>query len=87
MKTFQPARVMEIRQALGLSRAELATRIGASRQLVWAWETGVHVPGSTFLMRLAGLTGANLESFFAESKDRQVRSGPKIGRKSRKRAA
>jgi len=70
MQTFQPARVTELRKGLGLTRPQLARKLGVCRQLVWAWEEGVHVPSSTPLMRLARLTGANLESFFADRQDR-----------------
>jgi transcriptional regulator with XRE-family HTH domain len=62
--TFQPDRFRALRDALGLSRAELATRLGVTRQLIWMYETGRHTPSAPVLLRLGQLTGARLESFY-----------------------
>jgi len=62
--TFRYSRIRTLRQALGLSRAELADRLDVTRQLVWAWEQGQHVPSAVALMRFSQMTGCKIESFF-----------------------
>jgi transcriptional regulator with XRE-family HTH domain len=72
---FRPDRVSELRKALGLSQAEFARRIQVSRQIVSHWEAGKYVPSSEVLMRMVSITGAKIESFFAEEPHAQfVRS-------------
>lgn len=68
---FRSERMQELREALGLNRAEFARRLGVSRQMIAFYEEGRHVPGTEVLMTLVSLTGAKLESFFVESQDRQ----------------
>lgn len=65
--SFRHARIAEIRKALGLTQAEFARRVGVSRQLVSFWEQGKNVPGAEILMRIVRVTGAKIDSFFAES--------------------
>jgi transcriptional regulator with XRE-family HTH domain len=65
--TFQPQRIVEIRRVLGLSRAEFARKLNVTRQLVWAWERGRHVPTLEILARLADMTGAKLDSFLGSA--------------------
>jgi putative transcriptional regulator len=68
---FKPDRVTEIRTALGLTRAEFARRLGVSRQMVAFYEEGRYVPGTEVLMTLVSMTGAKIDSFFADDTDGQ----------------
>jgi len=70
MMRFQSDRVREIREALGLTRAEFARRLGVTRQMVAFYEEGRYVPGTEVLMTLVSMTGAKIESFFADDHDR-----------------
>jgi transcriptional regulator with XRE-family HTH domain len=55
-------RVRELRQARGLTQAELATRSGVSRQLVGAVETGRHLPRVDAALALAAALGVSVEA-------------------------
>lgn len=48
------------RQALEMSRAQLAERLDVSRRMVGLWETGVHAPSSPMQMRLIAEIGVDL---------------------------
>ncbi len=71
MRTFKPARIVALRTALGLSRAEFARKVGVVRSTVWTWEAAHRVPEHASLMKLAELTGGRLDSFFANGSDGQ----------------
>jgi putative transcriptional regulator len=71
MMRFQSDRVREIREALGLTRAEFARRLGVSRQMVAFYEEGRYVPGTEVLMTLVSMTGAKIDSFFVDESDGQ----------------
>jgi transcriptional regulator with XRE-family HTH domain len=49
--------------------SELALRIGVTRQTVWNWEQGRHVPTSPALVRLAKWAGVPASFFFREVDD------------------
>ena len=67
---YQPGRIQQLREALGLTRAEFARRVKVSRQMVSMYEEQGYVPGTEILTRICDVTGAKLESFFAEETDR-----------------
>ena len=67
---YQPGRIQQLREALGLSRAEFARRVRVSRQMIGMYEMEGYVPGTEILTRICDVTGAKLESFFAEEPDR-----------------
>ena len=46
------------------SQAELAERVGVSRQAINAVETGKHVPSLTLAFALAGAFGLRIEDVF-----------------------
>ena len=53
------------------SQAELATRLGVSRQTVNAIETGKYDPSLPLAFQMAGLFGMRIEDIFQPSPDRQ----------------
>ncbi|HZO62499.1 MAG TPA: helix-turn-helix domain-containing protein [Gaiellaceae bacterium] len=57
-------RLRELRQARGLSQAELAGLAGVSRQLVGAAESGRHFPAVDAALRIARALGASVEEVF-----------------------
>lgn len=58
--------VRALREARGLSQAELARRAGASRQLVHIIERGKVVPSAVTALRLAQALGCSVEALFTE---------------------
>lgn len=58
-------RLKEARTAAGLTQAELALRIGASRKTVNTIENGVFVPSTVLALRLAGALGVPVEALFS----------------------
>lgn len=59
-------RLRVLRAERGWSQAELAGRIGVSRQAVNAVETGKHDPSLTLAFRLARLFGLSIEEVFVD---------------------
>lgn len=55
------------RRALGLTQAQLAERVGLSRQALVAIERGQSRPGVDVALRLARILGASVETLFADS--------------------
>jgi transcriptional regulator with XRE-family HTH domain len=74
---FRPERIRELREGLGLTRAEFARRIQVSRQMIAFYEDAGYTPGTGVLMRLIDLTGAKMESFFVNESDRPSVSKPR----------
>lgn len=58
--------VRELRAAQGWSQAELADRLGVSRQTVNAIETGRYDPSLTLAFGIARLFGRPIEGIFVE---------------------
>ena len=57
--------LQEIRKARGLAAAELAQRIGASRQTIYAIEDGSYVPNTAIALRLARVLDVRVEELFS----------------------
>ena len=53
-------RIAAQRQRLGLSQAELAQRVGVTRETMASWESGQSEPRSNRLMTLAGVLEASV---------------------------
>ncbi|HYI49798.1 MAG TPA: helix-turn-helix transcriptional regulator [Allosphingosinicella sp.] len=64
-------RLRVLRAEHGWSQAELAGRIGVSRQAVNAIETGKHDPSLPVAFRLARLFGAGIEDIFDDGGHRE----------------
>jgi putative transcriptional regulator len=64
-------RLRVLRAERGWSQAELAGRIGVSRQAVNAVETGKHDPSLPLAFRLARLFGAGIEEIFDDGEARE----------------
>lgn len=57
-------RIMERRQALGLSQSALAERLGVSFQQLQKYESGQNRVSASRLHRLSAALGCGVESFF-----------------------
>jgi len=65
--TFKPDQIRALREGLGDNQQEFAQRVGVSKQAVSQWESGATEPTIENLLRMVNVTGAKLESFFAEA--------------------
>ena len=65
METQTRTRLQEIRKERGLAAAELARRVGVSRQTIYAIEDGSYVPNTTTALRLARALEARVEDLFS----------------------
>ncbi|MCW5982327.1 MAG: helix-turn-helix domain-containing protein [Bryobacteraceae bacterium] len=59
------SRLSSIRQARGIAAAELARRVGVSRQTIYAIESGSYVPNTSVALRLARELEVSVEDLFA----------------------
>jgi putative molybdopterin biosynthesis protein len=59
------SRLQEIRNARGLAAAELAQRVGVSRQTIYAIEDGSFVPNTAVSLRLARALDVTVEQIFS----------------------
>jgi transcriptional regulator with XRE-family HTH domain len=74
---FVPDRMKAIRVTHGWTRAQLAARLGMTRQLIWAWETGKVIPSAPALVKLGRLVAVPVERFFEPlPADRRTRKEP-----------
>lgn len=58
-------RVREVREAKGLTQAQLAELIGVSRKTVNTVENGVFVPSTVIALKLAQALGQPVEALFS----------------------
>ena len=58
-------RLRELREAEGLTQAQLADLIGVSRKTVNTVENGVFVPSTVIALKLAGALGQPVEGLFS----------------------
>ena len=58
-------RLAEVREACGMSAAELARRAGVSRQTVYAVESGAFVPNTAVALRMAQALGVPVDQLFS----------------------
>ena len=69
-KSFNPDSIRIIREARNLSREEFAAMLGgdASRQLIFAWETGKYNPSVEYLSTIVNALGLkSMDIFFTNS--------------------
>jgi putative transcriptional regulator len=57
-------RIKDVRSELGLTQAELAERVGATRKTVNTVENGVFTPSTTLALKLAQSLGVTVEQLF-----------------------
>jgi len=57
-------RLRELREAKGLTQAQLADLIGVSRKTVNTVENGVFIPSTVVALKLAGALGCSVEQLF-----------------------
>lgn len=54
----------EVRTAAGLTQAELADRVGVSRETINTGENGVFTPSTLLALKIAAVLGTRLEKLF-----------------------
>jgi len=59
------SRLSSIRQSRGIAAADLARRVGVSRQTIYAIESGSYVPNTTVALRLARELEVSVEDLFS----------------------
>ena len=59
-------KIKERREALGLTRVQLADRMGVSKVAVRKWEMGMTNPSADKLPALAGLLGCTIDELFGQ---------------------
>lgn len=57
-------RIKERREALGLTRVQVADRMGVSKVAVRKWETGMAMPNADKLPVLADLLGCTIDALY-----------------------
>ena len=62
-------RLKECRNALDLTQAQLAERVGVTRKTVNTVETGVFVPSTILALKLADALGRSVEELFSLIED------------------
>lgn len=68
IEQFSAARLRELREASGLSRTQLAARVGRTEQTVWLWERG-QVPHPNLFGVIASVLGCAVADLFAPVTD------------------
>lgn len=68
-------RLRELREAAGLSQAELARRTGIAQQSIAVWEAGKSDPGWSKVMKLAEALGVDCRAF--QDQPAKVKKSPK----------
>lgn len=68
-------RLMRLREERGLSRAELARRVGVSNQAATAWERAGSQPHMRHLRRIASVLGVGLEDLSPPVDDEVAAAG------------
>jgi transcriptional regulator with XRE-family HTH domain len=66
-----PKRLRELREAAGVSQAELGRSLGISQQAVGHWEAGNRVPPLDVLVRLAEVLGVTVNDFLEPARKRR----------------
>ena len=59
------ATLKEVREARGLTQAQLAEMIGVSRKTINTVENGVYVPSTVIALKLAAALGTSVEALFS----------------------
>ena len=62
-------RIKELREAAGLSLAELGALVGVSRQAVNQWEAGTTWPSSQILPQLAAALGCGIGDLYEDEEN------------------
>lgn len=58
-------RLREVREARGLTQAQLAEAIGVSRKTINTVENGIYVPSTVIALKLAAVLGKPVEALFS----------------------
>ena len=54
-------RIKELREGIGLTQSELSRRLGITRASVNAWEMGISVPSTQYLVLLSEIFGVTTD--------------------------
>jgi transcriptional regulator with XRE-family HTH domain len=67
--TWFPGRLRELREAAGLTQAQLAEKVGVGRDAVARWEAGVREPGWSYVLALGEALGVDCTAFTVKPED------------------
>ena len=67
------------RESRGLSKGELARRMGVDRRVITRWESGAHVPQRANLQRLALILNVPLSYFLSDGDELGASDGDEPG--------
>lgn len=65
-------RIKELRQQFGLTQSDLAKKLNITRSSVNAWEMGISVPSTQYVMELAGIFKVSTDYLLGASNERVV---------------
>ena len=60
-------RIKELRETMGLTRVQLADRLGVTVVAVRKWETGLSMPSAEKLPILADLLGCSIDALYGRN--------------------
>ncbi len=63
-------KIGELRQRSGMSKTQLADRLGVDLSTVCKWESGVNKPMADTLLKLADLLGCTIDELFGRDERR-----------------
>ena len=72
LRTVDPARLLARRVQAGLTRNELASRVGVSRRMIFFYEQGAHTPTPARLERLAEALGCDFGALTGAVRGRET---------------
>lgn len=60
-RTTNDSTIARLRIERGLTQAQLAKKVGCQSKDISRWETGVHKPGSAYLIKIADALGCTID--------------------------
>jgi transcriptional regulator with XRE-family HTH domain len=65
-------RIKDLRQQTGMTQSDLARRLGITRSSINAWEMGISVPSTQYIVELARLFGTSTDYIFGLNPKLQI---------------
>ena len=78
-----PSPIRRLREAAGWTQAELARRVGLTRQAFCRMEGGAWLPNTAVALRLARELGTSVEDLFGGGTETELRADPQAPRSPR----
>lgn len=65
-------RIRNLREQKGFTQAELAKKLGITRSSVNAWEMGISVPSTQYIVELASMFGVSTDYLLCDEKSASI---------------